>query len=36
MKIDLTSLLEGKTSEIPINYTFTPDGEDALLPHGIT
>ncbi len=36
MKIDLTSLLEGKTSEIPINYTFTPGGEDALMPHGIT
>ena len=36
MRIDLTRLLEGKTSELPIDYTFTPGEDCAVLPHGIT
>ena len=36
MRIDLTRLLEGKTSELPIDYSFTPGEDGALLPNGIT
>lgn len=36
MKIDLTLLLEGKTSEVLIDYRFLPDGDAVRLPYGIT
>lgn len=36
MRIDLTGLLEGKTSEIAIEYSFVPGEDGVRLPHGIT
>ncbi len=36
MRIDLTRLLEGKISELTCEDFFTPGGEDAAVPHGIT
>ncbi len=36
MRIDLTCLLEGKQTELFVDFDVTPREEDAVLPHGIT
>ncbi len=35
MRIDLTCLLEGKQTELSVDFDVTPRQEDAVLPHGI-
>lgn len=36
MRIDLTCLLEGKKTELTVDFDVTPREEDVTLPHGIT